>query len=79
VKARNVDEIEAAMIASIAAAFRRRAVGLRAKAASGVAVIDADRPNAAPVVIVSSEASALLRFAADWDEIAADLENGATK
>jgi hypothetical protein len=73
-KAHHIDKIEADITASIANAFRRRAIALRAKAAAGCAVTEGNPP----IVIISSESRKLLDFASDWDAIAADIEGAIT-
>ena len=65
-------EMETAMSAAIARAFRSRAAVLRARAAAATTIIN----GSPPIVVITSEAAPLLRFASDWERIAAELEGG---
>jgi hypothetical protein len=66
-----VDPFEAAMLTGAITALRQRAAAIRARASSGVTVLDR-RP---PVRVVTSESATSLRIAKSFDEIATDLES----
>ena len=67
-----LDPLERAIGAAAARALRKRASLLRAKASTGVTVID--RGQRPPVLVVASKSATFLKIAKSWDAIAAELE-----
>ena len=69
------NEVESAIVGAAVAALDGRVAALRAKAELGITTVDSEHGSA---TVLSSEAAEALKLAADFQEIARDVEAGAT-
>ncbi len=69
------DQLECAIVVGAVSALDRRVAALRARANLGITLVDSEHGRA---TIISSEAAEALKLARDFEEIARDLEAGAS-